>query len=64
MYWFYHEYLDEARRFRIHRVDTDTEREARKLHRRLCRLTGRDSRTTLTSVRCHHRMTFDRSLRR
>jgi hypothetical protein len=36
MYWFYHEYLDEARRFRIHRVDTDTEREARKLHRQAC----------------------------
>lgn len=36
MYWFYHEYLDEARRFRIHRVDCETEQEARKLHRQAC----------------------------
>ena len=35
-YWFYHEYLDEARRFRIHRVDADTEQEARRLHRQAC----------------------------
>jgi len=36
MYWFYHEYLDEARRFRIHRVDADTEQDARRLHRLAC----------------------------
>jgi len=35
-YWFYHEYLDEARRMRIHRVETATESEARKLHRHAC----------------------------
>ena len=36
MFWFYHEYLDEARRFRIHRIDSDTEQEARRLHRQAC----------------------------
>ena len=36
MFWFYHEYLDEERRFRIHRVDCETEQEARKLHRQAC----------------------------
>lgn len=36
MYWFYHEYLDEARRFRIHRINCETEQEARKLHRQAC----------------------------
>jgi hypothetical protein len=36
MYWFYHEYLDEERRFRIHRVDSETEQEARRLHRLAC----------------------------
>ena len=36
MFWFYHEYLDEARRFRIHRIDANTEQEARKLHRQAC----------------------------
>jgi hypothetical protein len=36
MFWFYHEYLDEARRFRIHRIQTETEQEARKLHRHAC----------------------------
>ena len=36
MFWFYHEYLDEARRFRIHRIECDTEKEARKLHRQAC----------------------------
>ena len=36
MYWFYHEYLDEEARFRIHRVDCETEQEARKLHRQAC----------------------------
>jgi len=35
-YWFYHEYLDEERRFRIHRIDCETEQEARKLHRQAC----------------------------
>ena len=35
-YWFYHEYLDEERRFRIHRVDCETESEARRLHRQAC----------------------------
>jgi len=33
MYWFYHEYLDEARRFRVNRIDAETETEARKMHR-------------------------------
>ncbi len=32
-YWFYHEYLDEARRFRVHKHTADTENEARKMHR-------------------------------
>ena len=36
MFWFYHEYLDEARRFRIHRIQAETEQEARKLHRHAC----------------------------
>ena len=36
MFWFYHEYLDEEARFRIHRVDAETEQEARKLHRQAC----------------------------
>jgi hypothetical protein len=36
MYWFYHEYLDEARRFRIHRVNVDSEQDARRLHRQAC----------------------------
>jgi hypothetical protein len=35
-YWFYHEYLDEERRFRIHRVNCETEVEARRLHRQAC----------------------------
>ena len=35
-YWFYHEYLDEERRMRIHRVEMATESEARKLHRHAC----------------------------
>jgi hypothetical protein len=35
-YWFFHEYLDEARRFRIHRVETDSEPQARKMHRQAC----------------------------
>jgi hypothetical protein len=33
MYWFYHEYLDEERRFRVHRIEAETETEARKMHR-------------------------------
>jgi hypothetical protein len=32
-YWFYHEYLDEHRRMRIHRITAETEKEARQLHR-------------------------------
>jgi hypothetical protein len=36
MYWFYHEYLDEDRRFRINRIECDTEHEARKYHRQAC----------------------------
>ena len=36
MFWFYHEYLDEARRFRIHRINADTEQDARRLHRQAC----------------------------
>ena len=36
MFWFYHEYLDEERRFRVHRVDCETEQEGRKLHRQAC----------------------------
>jgi hypothetical protein len=35
-YWFYHEYLDEARRFRINRVETSTEQQARNMHRQAC----------------------------
>ena len=35
-YWFFHEYLDEARRFRIHRIEADTEQQARKMHRQAC----------------------------
>jgi hypothetical protein len=35
-YWFYHEYLDELRRFRIHRIDNNNETEARKQHRQAC----------------------------
>ena len=35
-YWFFHEYLDEARRFRVHRIAAETETEARKLHRQAC----------------------------
>ena len=36
MFWFYHEYLDEERRFRVHRIEADTEVEARKMHRLAC----------------------------
>jgi hypothetical protein len=35
-YWFFHEYLDEARRFRINRIETDNETQARKMHRQAC----------------------------
>jgi hypothetical protein len=36
LYWFYHEYLDEARRFRINRIECDNEQQARKQHRLAC----------------------------
>jgi hypothetical protein len=36
MFWFYHEYLDEQRRFRISRMEAQTEREARTMHRQAC----------------------------
>lgn len=36
MFWFFHEYLDESRRMRIHRIEATTEQEARKLHRQAC----------------------------
>jgi len=36
MFWFYHEYLDEARRFRIHRFECDSEKDARKHHKQAC----------------------------
>jgi hypothetical protein len=36
MFWFYHEYLDEAARFRIHRITADTETDARRMHRQAC----------------------------
>ena len=35
-YWFFHEYLDEARRFRVHRIEAATEADARKMHRQAC----------------------------
>ncbi|HEY7823046.1 MAG TPA: hypothetical protein VIG24_09445 [Acidimicrobiia bacterium] len=35
-YWFWHEYLDEERRMRVHRITAETEQEARKLHRQAC----------------------------
>ena len=36
LFWFYHEFLDEARRFRVHRHETDNEAQARKMHRNAC----------------------------
>jgi len=36
MFWFYHEYLDEERRMRIHRVEAESEKEGRRLHRQAC----------------------------
>jgi hypothetical protein len=35
-YWFYQEYLDEARRFRVNRIEAATEQEARRSHRQSC----------------------------
>ena len=35
-YWFYHEYLDETRRFRINRIEIDNERDARRQHKQAC----------------------------
>jgi hypothetical protein len=35
-YWFYHEYLDEERRMRVHKHTSDTENDARRLHRQAC----------------------------
>jgi hypothetical protein len=32
-YYFFHEYLDEARRFRVHKHTADTEQQARTNHR-------------------------------
>ncbi len=32
-YYFFHEYLDEARRFRVNKLTADTETQARKMHR-------------------------------
>jgi hypothetical protein len=32
-YWFFHEYLDEQRRFRVFKNTADTEQEARRMHR-------------------------------
>jgi len=36
-YWFFHEYLDELRRFRVFKNVAETENEARKMHRQACR---------------------------
>ncbi|HEY7823930.1 MAG TPA: hypothetical protein VIG24_13895 [Acidimicrobiia bacterium] len=35
-YWFFHEYLDEAGRMRVHKHTAETEPEARKMHRQAC----------------------------
>ena len=35
-YWFFHEYLDEARRLRTFKHTAETEQEARRLHRQAC----------------------------
>jgi hypothetical protein len=35
-YWFYHEYLDEERRMRVHKHTAETEQEARRMHRQAC----------------------------
>jgi hypothetical protein len=32
-YWFFHEYLDEARRMRVHKFTAETEADARRMHR-------------------------------
>jgi hypothetical protein len=36
LHWFFHEYLDEARRFRINRIEAHDETAARKMHRQAC----------------------------
>jgi hypothetical protein len=36
LYWFYHEYLDEARRFRINRIEAADEPSARRMHKQAC----------------------------
>jgi len=36
MYWFYHQYLDEGRRFRVFRIEIESESDARKRHRQAC----------------------------
>lgn len=35
-YWFFHEYLDEARRHRVYKVTAESEPDARRLHRQAC----------------------------
>ena len=35
-YWFFHEYLDEERRMRVHKFTAETETEARRMHRQAC----------------------------
>jgi hypothetical protein len=35
-YWFFHEYVDEARRFRVNMVGSDSEQDARRMHRQAC----------------------------
>jgi len=35
-FWFYHEYLDEERRMRVHKHTSETEQEARRMHRQAC----------------------------
>jgi hypothetical protein len=36
MFWFYHQYQDEARRFRVFRIEIASEAEARNRHRQAC----------------------------
>jgi hypothetical protein len=36
MFWFFHEYLDEAGRFRSNRLELSSESEARRAHRQAC----------------------------
>ena len=35
-YWFFHEYLDEERRMRVNKVTSDSEGDARKMHKQAC----------------------------